>query len=84
MDIHLDDLRQTTIDSQLKLLKEFPWEKDGCCLAYHQLVEYLPVTEILQWNDRLPHLCLMAMKDRGLASEVLPSIRMEFVHSLCL
>ena len=67
---YLDELRQTIIDSQLTLLKQLPWQKDGCSLAYHTLLEYLSVSDILQWNPKLPDSCLMAMNDRGLASEV--------------
>ncbi|CAF1116719.1 unnamed protein product [Adineta ricciae] len=63
------ELRQTIIDSQLTLLKQLPWQKDGCSLAYHTLLEYLSVSDILQWNPKLPDSCLMAMNDRGLASE---------------
>lgn len=47
-----------------------PWQKDGCSLAYHTLLEYLSVSEIVQWNSTLAESCLMAMNDRGLASEV--------------
>ena len=65
------DLRGDVIDSQLRLLKELPWQKDGCSLAYHTLLEYLSVSDILQWNSSLPQSCLMAMNDRGLASEVI-------------
>jgi len=67
----LGDLRQSIIDSQLTLLKQLPWQKDGCSLAYHTLLEYLSVSDILQWNPKLPESCLMAMNDRGLASEVI-------------
>ncbi|CAF1033829.1 unnamed protein product [Adineta steineri] len=63
------DLRQIIIDSQLTLLKQLPWQKDGCSLAYHTLLEYISVSDILQWNPKLPESCLMAMNDRGLASE---------------
>lgn len=64
------DLRDEIIDSQLTLLKKLPWQKDGCSLSYHTLLQYLSVTQILQWNPTLPQSCLNAMNDRGLASEV--------------
>lgn len=67
--LRLADLRRWTIDKQLKLLKEFPWQKDGCSLVYQSLLEHLSVREILQWNDQLPSSCLNALNDRGLASE---------------
>jgi hypothetical protein len=66
----IDDLRQKIIESQLSLLKQLPCQKDGCSLSYHTLLEYISVTNILQWNPTLPESCLMAMNDRGLASEV--------------
>jgi len=66
----LGELRQPIIDSQLTLLKQLPWQKDGCSLSYHTLLEYLSVSDILEWNPTLPSSCLMAMNDRGLASEV--------------
>ncbi|CAF4447445.1 unnamed protein product, partial [Adineta steineri] len=52
------DLRQIIIDSQLTLLKQLPWQKDGCSLAYHTLLEYISVSDILQWNPKLPESCL--------------------------
>lgn len=64
------DLRGKIINSQLELLKQLPWQKDGCSLAYHTLIEYISVNEILHWNPLLPQTCLQAMNDRGLASEV--------------
>ncbi|CAF4596047.1 unnamed protein product [Rotaria socialis] len=64
-----NDLRQSIIDSQLTLLKQLPWQKDGCSLAYHTLLEYVSVSDILKWNLKLAESCLMAMNDRGLASE---------------
>ncbi len=52
------------------LLKELLWQKDGCSLAYHTLVEYISVCDILQSNPKLLKSYLMAMNDRGLTSEV--------------
>ncbi len=67
MNNNVDDLHEKTIDSQLTLLlKELLWQKDGCWLAYHTLVEYISVCDILQWNPKLPESCHMAMNDRGL------------------
>ncbi|CAF1020119.1 unnamed protein product [Rotaria sordida] len=63
------DIRQSIIDSQLTLLKQLPWQKDGCSLAYHTLLDYLSVSDIIKWNSKLAESCLMAMNDRGLASE---------------
>ena len=69
------DLREKIVNSQLELLKELPWQKDGCSLAYHTLIEYISVTDILQWNCSLAQTCLQAMNDRGLASEVFSSFQ---------
>lgn len=66
----LDDLRPSIIAHQLKLLKEFPWQKDGSSIVYHCLLEYLRVGELIQLNPQLASSCLAAMNDRGLASEV--------------
>ena len=65
----LDELRDKIIENQLLLLKQLPWQKDGCSLSYHTLLQYLTVNQILQWNPQLPQSCLMAMNDRGLAPE---------------
>jgi hypothetical protein len=67
----LAELRRDTIDAQMKLLKVFPWQKPGCSLVYHKLLEHLTVSEMLVWNPQLPSSCLAAMNDRGLASEVI-------------
>ena len=66
----LADLHRSIIDSQLKFLKEFPCEQEGCLSVYQILLEYLSVDEILQWNCQFAEWCLTAMKDRRLASQV--------------
>lgn len=66
----IDELRPLIIEHQMKLLKEFPWQKDGSNNVYHRFLEYLRVSDLLKWNSELSSSCLMAMNDRGLASEV--------------